>query len=157
LELTEVEILPGPEGAVDHENVYRRVYLKYDRNWNIIQNAVGVSQGRLEWLRQEWRQTSQRDENVLLTYPWAGDLGPLETALADKTEAVALALKLLNLYKTAHGTVKVSTKIQPFQTELWDLVRLTRPRFGLDSGELYRVMGLELDFTALEALMTLWR
>jgi hypothetical protein len=157
IELTDVEIIEPPEGAIDHEHLYRRVYVHYDRNWNTNQSASGVSQERLEWLRREWRQVSARDEDVLLTYPWAQDLGPLDTALIQRDEAIDLADKLLGLYKERRENLTVVTKIAPFTLGLWDMVTLKRNKFSLDAGELFAVVGLELDFSAAEATITLWR
>lgn len=158
LELTDVEFLsPIPEGAVDDKNWYRRVYLHYDRNWNTNQNASGVTQERLEWLRQEWRQISRRDEDVLLVYPWALDLGPLDTALAQRSEARELVDKLLALYKVRHETLKAVIKIAPFRLDLGKQVLVKRDKFSLGAGALFAVVGLELDFSANEATLTLWR
>lgn len=157
LELTDVELIGIPEGAIDHDNLFHRVYLHYDRNRSTNQNASGVSQERLEWLRREWRQISRRDEDVLLTYPWAKDLGPLDTALAQRSEAGELADKLLSLYKVRRGNWTLVTKIAPFRLDLWDKVRVKRDKFSLDAGELFAVVGLELDFTAAKAALTLWR
>jgi hypothetical protein len=157
LELGQVEIFESPDGANIDENLCRRVYLKYDRNYSTQQNLNGVTQERLEWLRRDYRQVSVRDESVRSTYPWAVDLGPIETCLSLAAEAKLLAGKLLDLYKLAHETVEVKCAMQGAGVNIGDLVRLTWDEFGRDAGQLYLVIGISLDFSANESTLKLWR
>lgn len=93
----------------------------------------------------------------MLTYHWAADLGPIDTALVQRSEAKVLAEKLLDLYKTKHETLLISVKNQPFRVDLWNKIKIRRNKFGLDSGDIFAVIGMEHDFTASEATLTLWR
>jgi hypothetical protein len=158
LELTDIEILEPPVGDDLGDLLYRRVYLHYNRNDCTLQNAVAeLPQERLEWLRRQWRQVSARDDTILSLYPLAQDLGPLDTAIVERSEALQAARKLLSLYKTGHETLQVLTKIQPFLLDLGKIVKIRRPRFGLDQGDLFLVSGMDQDYAANEAVLTLWR
>jgi hypothetical protein len=158
LELTDVEFLQSPEGADGDDDLYRRVYLNYDRNPNAEKNPQGaLSQERVEWLRREFRQVSARDETVLANYPWAADLEPLDTCLVQRADALALATKVLNLLKVKHPRATILIKNQPFHLNLGDEISVRRNRFGVTEGLLCEIHGAELDFTTSEAILNLWR
>jgi len=156
--LTDVEFLESPEQEDGDDDLYRRVYLNYGRNYNSEPNPQNApSQERLAWLRNEYRQVSARDETVLELYPWAGDLGPLDTCLVDRDEAKALAAKDLLLFKTRHPIVKVLMKAQPFLLDIWQPVSIRRTRFGDAVGQVYAIAGKEENYSASEATLKLWR
>lgn len=158
LELTDVEFIQAPEGADGDDNLYRRVYLNYDRNPNADKNPQGaLSQERVEWLRREFRQVSVRDETVVITYPWATDLKPLDTCLVQRADAQALAYKVLNLLKVKHPRAKIVCKNQAFHLDLGDEVGVRRSRFGITEGLVCEIHGSELNFTTSEAILSLWR
>jgi hypothetical protein len=157
LELTDVELQQAPEGEDGDDDLYRRVYLRYDRNYNQENNPQNApSQDRLAWLQNEFRQVSARDETVLSSYPWAGDLGPLDTCLVLRDEAKALASKNLELFKVKHPALKVTIKIQPFLLDIWQPVSLRRTRYGEVEGKNYAIAGKEENYSASEAILNLW-
>jgi hypothetical protein len=158
LELTDVDLQQAPEGEDGDDDLYRRVYLHYDRNYNPENNPPNApSQERLAWLEREFRQVSARDETVLSNYPWAGDLGPLDTCLVLRDEAKALAAKNLELLKTKHPNIKVVIKTQPFLLDIWQPVSVRRSRYGEVVGQVYAIAGKEENYTASETIMNLWR
>ncbi|MBM4301654.1 MAG: hypothetical protein FJ121_09005 [Deltaproteobacteria bacterium] len=158
LELTDVEFLQSPEGADGDDDLYRRVYLHYDRNPEADKNPQGApSQERVEWLRREFRQVSARDEAVLVNYPWATDLGPLDTCLVHRADAQALANKVLDLVKVKHPKVTVLIKHQSFHLNLGDKIKVRRSSFGIATGQIFEIHGAELNFTTSEAILSLWR
>ena len=147
LSLTDAEYFPSRTGQKDDLNFYRRVYLHYDHNWSTNQNADGVSQDRLQWLRDEWRLMAKHNrdlEGLLEAY----DLGPLDTCLNDRDEAAQLAQKVLDLYGTRRETQTVETKIQPFRRNIFDIVKIDGLPFALK--------GLELDMYD-RSILTVWR
>lgn len=157
LELTDVEFQQTPEGEDGDDDLYRRVYLNYDRNYNPENNPQNApSQERLAWLGKEFRRVSDRDETVLDDYPWAGDLGPLDTCLVLRDEAKALAAKNLELLKIKHPTLKVTIKIQPFLLDIWQPVSVRRTRYGEVESKVYAIAGKEENYTASEAILNLW-
>lgn len=147
--LQDFELLKRPESEDCSDNLYRRVYLNYDRNCSSEKSPSAPTQERLEWLKREYRQVSDRDDSILIDYPWAQDLGPLNTALVTRTDAQALAGDNLTLYKVKHGNLKAVTKIRPFVCDLGDYIELL--------GQKRLLLGLEEDYTAAEATLTLWR
>lgn len=158
LELTDVEFLQSPDGADGDDDLYRRVYLNYDHNPNAEKNPQGaLSQERVEWLRREFRQVSARDESVWANYPWATDLGPLDTCLVQRADAQSLANKVLNLLKVKHPRATILIKNQPFHLNLGDEISLRRSRFGITEGLVFEIHGAELNFTTSEAILSLWR
>jgi hypothetical protein len=89
------------------------------------------------------------DPAVRRDYPWAQDLGPLETALVDPEDALALVLKLLSLYGVPRRRVKVAAKTQPYRLELGQAIKAREL--------LYLILGMELNLTRSESLLNLWR
>jgi len=147
LSLTDVEYFPSRTGEKNSDNFYRRVYVRYDRNWSTNKNASGVSQARQQWLSQEWRQISRHNLDLEDSRE-AHDLGPQDTCLIDRDEAALLAQKNLDLYNTRREIQQVETKIQPFRRNIWDIVAI--------DGALFALQGLELDMYDRSQL-TVWR
>lgn len=135
-----------------------RVLLRYGRNWTVTQNALaGATPERMAWLRQEWRQISARDRTILQAFPWANDRGPLDTALTELVDAKALTRKNLALYGVLREKQRYEIKDPAvFRLNLGVTSQVRRPRFGLDAGALFRLMGLDIDLAG-QASAELWR
>ncbi len=167
LTLTDLEMLQAPEGQEDAANLYRRAYLNYQRNWNVQQTVSPITVGpmpvyypdgpRLAWLGMEWRVAAAKNDPVVTNYPLAADLGPVDTALTQMADARAVAAALLTICQERRELIRATTKIQPFQTELGSLVSIKRTRFKQTVPQLFLLVGLELDFTNSQAILTLWR
>ncbi|NQV43529.1 MAG: hypothetical protein HQ501_01395, partial [Rhodospirillales bacterium] len=80
----------------------------------------------------------------------------INTLLDGSADASAEASRLLNLYKANRDLFRVRVKTQPFALELADNVRITYPRFGLDAGKAFRIIGLVEDAASNEVELTLW-
>lgn len=139
--------------------VIKRVYLEYAKNYTTHSGGdlSGVSQSRLAWLKKGVWQVSRKDDLVLVNYPLASDLGPLETALNLRADALLLADKWLVLFKVPPETMEVGIGLQAAQLNIGDIVMVIRNKFGQDTGQLYLAQGLNLDFTGRGATVTLWR
>ena len=87
----------------------------------------------------------------------ASDIGPLETTLNLRVDAGLLADKLLALYQAPHETMEVQIGLQAIPLDIGDVVQVVRDKFGQDSGQLYMVQGLSIDFTDRQSTLTLWR
>lgn len=140
-------------------DITKRVYLEYDKNYttNTSKDLSGVSQERLAWLKRGDRSISRKDDSILVNYPMASDLGPLETVLNLRADAGALADKLLALYQVPHETVNIQIGLQSVQLNIGDVVMITRDTFGQDTGQLYMVQGVSINFTDKQSTVTLWR
>lgn len=140
-------------------DITKRVYLTYDTNYttNTSKDLAGVSQERLAWLKRGNRSISRKDDTVLMNYPMASDIGPLETALNVRADAGALADKLLALYQVPHETMEVQIGLQAIPLDIGDIVMVTRGKFGQSAGQLYMVQGISINFTDGQSTVTLWR
>ena len=153
--LTDVEIL-SCSVATDTDNIYRRVYLNYDRSWQTTNTHTGIFQDWYLFASKEWRSVHAKDDGIDALYGYAAqDLGPLDTCLIDRDEAQAAATELLDMYKTVHQIVTIELKIQAFVWEIGDVVRIESDKMNLSND--YLVIGLEHDFTSLVSTVTLWR
>jgi len=158
LSITDEQIMDLPEFN-QLPDITKRVYLEYDKNYttNTSKDLSGVSQERLAWLKRGNRSISRKDDSVLINYPMASDLGPLETVLNLRADAGALADKLLALYQVPHETVDVQIGLQSVQLDIGDIVMMTRENFGQDAGQLYIVQGISINFADKQSTVTLWR
>lgn len=135
--------------------VVSRVELKYDRNYAVESLNKGLK-SFTEWAKDEWRLTEARDETVKDRYPLASRLEPIETCMVNREDAEAAAAQMLAIWKIERSPVTFTGKIEPFVWDLWSLVQLKTGLFGLD-GALFWVSGLDEDFTASQADITLWK
>ncbi len=161
---TEAEIMELPTFSFDSDNLYSRVFLNYNRNPNTNDKpglegeaGLGVGPDWADWLSKEWSSISARDSSILDIYPWAKDLGPIDTCILTWYVASSVAWYLLNLYKVRRQIATIVTDLRPFAFGLGDVVELVWPAFGMDAGVLFRVMGIESDFSSNQATLTLWR
>jgi len=152
------EELTGVKVSQDYSQIYRRVFLEYDRNLNTSdEESSQITQERLEWLKREYRQVSVWDDEVLNDYPLAQILGPLQTCLINRVDALAMAGKLLGLLKVSRQTLEGTAKLQFFLSNVWNLVQVNRLIFPKRDNGLYAILGIELDFGACQSSVTLWR
>jgi hypothetical protein len=143
------EILGNPEGEALREEVFRKVYLNYDRNYTVDANPTGLLVAREQWLKKEYRQVARTNNAVRANYPRARDLGPLDTCLINRADVEAVGDKLLALYGTQRQKLAVEANIEAFLRNLGDPVQVR--------GYLQRLVGLDLDFTARRAELDVWR
>ena len=135
-----------------------RVRLGYQPNGTVqveFQLNGGATAPRRAFAAREFRHVTAEDISVLTMHPLAGDL-EINTLLDGSADASAEASRLLNLYKADRDLFRVRVKTQPFALELADTVRLTYPRFGLEAGKEFRVIGLVEDAASNEVELTLW-
>lgn len=159
LTLTDNDFFQYPESSLHLDNsVIKRVLFRFDKNYSVNNNpASSLDQAWIEWISKDLRQVSARDERIRQTYPLAVDVGPLETALINRSEAQALARSFLDLFRTPREYFEAVISLRGILLELGDLVEVQRASFGLDSGELFVVVGTDLDCQQGEVRLTLWR
>jgi hypothetical protein len=135
-----------------------RVRLGYQPNWTVqveFQLQGGATAGRRSFTARDFRHVTTEDGTALAKHPLAGDL-EVGTLLDGSAAASTEASRLLDLYKADRDLFRVRLKTQPFALELADIVGLTYPRFGLDAGKDFRVIGLVEDAAINEVELTLW-
>jgi hypothetical protein len=153
---TNVEILDIERQATALP-VYR-VRLGYQPNWTVqveFQLQGGATAGRRAFTARDFRHVTALDGSVLTKHPLAGDL-EIKTLLDGNADAGTEASRLLDLYKADRDLFRVRVKTQPFALELAETVRLSYPRFALEAGKDFRVIGLVEDAAINEVELTLW-
>lgn len=131
---------------------YQPVYTPQTR-----EQLAGVALADQEYLSQPYRFTDPRQDTAIKTrHPLSRDL-VIYTTLNSKTDAESLRNTLFSMYSVQRDVFRVGLTIAySSQVELNDVVRLTVPRFGLDNGKLFRVIGIEEDLAQDNAVLTLW-
>ena len=135
-----------------------RVRLGYQPNGTVqaaFQLNAAVTAARRAFTARDVRYVTAEDGSVLAKHPLAGDL-EINTLLDGDTAATTEAARLLNLYGADRDLFRVRLKTQPFALELADPVRLVYPRFGLQAGKLFRIIGLVEDTALNQVELTLW-
>jgi hypothetical protein len=153
---TEVEILEIDRQATALPA--HRVRLGYQPNGTVqaaFQLNAAVTAARRAFTARDVRYVTAEDGSVLAKHPLAGDL-EINTLLDGDTAATTEAARLLNLYGADRDLFRVRLKTQPFALELADPVRLVYPRFGLQAGKLFRIIGLVEDAALNQVELTLW-
>lgn len=159
MELTSAEILAGEDGGVEQIPANDdgggvpayRVSLTYGRNWTVQHDndLVGaVTDDRRAWLTEKIRTAVAEDATVKAIHPLSPAIS-VETLLVETTAAEAETARLLALYKVRRQRFRV--RLRPrygLSLSLGNVVRLVVPRFGLDAGKLFTVLGLAPDFEA---------
>lgn len=155
--ITPVEVLAGEDGGVDKVPAndegngvpIHRVSLTYGRNWTTqADNALAgaVTDTRRAWLAEETRMIVVEDTAILAVHPLSPAI-TVDTLLVDQTAAAVEAARLLALYKVRRDRFRVRLRLRyGLPLALGEVVRLALPRFGLDGGKLFTVLGLSLDF-----------
>jgi hypothetical protein len=157
--LTDVELLVDEEftSEVTSDDIYRRIYLNYDKCWSTIGSGDDIPKAHYEWAKNEWRICRIKDDSVLDDYPLAKDLGPIDSCIIVKASTEAIAEKLLDLHGAKRQTLKIACKAQPFTWKIGDVVTIQRNSWGLYAGVKFRVIGMDLDFETTTSTLTLWR
>lgn len=139
----DMEILEAPGFTCDPssvEDIYWQVVLKHT----------------LDWANNTWSRVSSADASIKTTYLTAKDKGEIETYIVSSADAQAAADQFISLWKSPRAVTSVALKLQPLQNNLGDVVSLSRSRFGLSGGGLFRIIGLEEDYTNNQVLLDLW-
>lgn len=164
-EFTDLELMELSREREVAERVYRKFLLNYDRCYDTITTSSGVPVNVYGWANTEYRLAQlQLGTEITTIYPLAGELGPLDTCLVsdnaigdflNKADVDDLLRKLASLFSSRPHQQVATVPIQP-----WDpgnIVKLRRDKFGLAGGLNFLLLGLEMDFAASLAEITLWR
>lgn len=157
LALTDDESQSFPKGGTVQANPYKRVMLRFDHNHAPYQNPMTGSWPRNQWIITEWRQQSEADEKIRDTYPWAVDLGPIETCLVQRADVSDACSRCFTLFKVPRDTWEVDCGAKAALLSIGDVVLVTRSAVGLDAGALFLVIGQSYDLTGNKYTLTLWR
>lgn len=116
-----------------------------------------MSEARRAFLASEWRDAVAEDAAVKNAYPLAQEIVE-ETLLVDATAAAAEATRRQGVRSILRHRYEAVLALTPetLTLDLGDVVTVTHDRYGLSSGALYRVIGLEPDAENYRLTVHLW-
>ena len=138
-----------------------RARLLYRRNWTVqdrTQLAGAVTDAKALELSQANRTVLAEDITVLDKHPLSPEL-ERDTVLVDKTAAQTEANRLLNLYKVPREIYEVVVHLRDELIDVLEIgkeLNLAYPRFGLDAGKNFVILGVEPDYQLNRARLILW-
>lgn len=137
-----------------------RYTLKYQKNYTVQDSDIAgaVTDARRAFLKLDYRSVVSEDASVKTQYLTSTPI-ERQTLLTDATAAATEAARLLALFKVRRNTYEVDVRLDSATLAALDLgvvVNLIYPRFGLNSGQLFVVLGFEADYQDNSAKLTLW-
>lgn len=136
-----------------------RMVLRYKKNYTVqtvdLDNSITID--RLNALSQDYLVQTAEDSSIKTKYLLASEL-QRDSLIISQTQAATEATRLLNLYKVARDLYQVRVALDLTETlpDLNGVAQITLNRFGLDSGKLFRIIGIESDYASNRATLTLW-
>ena len=135
-----------------------KVVVGYARYWEPQSSdfAGAVSEAVRADSREEYRLATSQDISVQTAYPAAPEVR-IDTTLRYNSDAQALASARLATLKILRNVLVAEVRsAQAAQVDIGDLVSVTLPRFGLQAGKLFAVLGVKLDPRIDSVTLTLW-
>jgi hypothetical protein len=158
----EIESIYGESATINGEPVpVWKVTLEHDINYTVQTggNVAGViSADRRAWLEKPARQAIAEDATVKTAHPLAQEI-VYPTLLAGVGYAGPEATRRLNLLKVPRKIYNAVVNVDATMLAAIDLglvVEVQLARFGLDAGELFRVIGIETDYQKNQLNLRLW-
>mgnify|MGYP003440431262 CR=1 FL=1 len=128
-------------------DVVPAIRLGYCKNYTVENNLQTVIPEEHKSLyEQEWLTTTKSDSTVATKYKMLVEPVQKDTLLLTTATADTEAQRRLDIVKQQRTVYKMVCFTWMFELALGDAVTLKYPRFGLDSGELGVVVGLEPDW-----------
>ncbi len=163
-ELTEVEILSIEQESLSVNGEAAPVWkvtLTHDINWTVQSGdslAGVVPADRKNWLSMANRQIVLSDASVKTKHLLAQEI-VYDTLLAGASVAGPEAQRRIDMLKFKTTVLTVTVRIDAALLSAIDLgvvVRVWHTRFGLSSGKLCRVIGIETDYQRNQIELRLW-
>jgi hypothetical protein len=137
-----------------------RLTMKYARNWSVQTSGLlwAVGADRLAYLALASRSTVVTDTGVKKRHLLATDM-TVDGLLVGAPEAAVEADRQLQLQKKNRSIFDIPMSLNAVAgrpVSLMDVVRVTLPRFGLDGGKLFRVIGRRLALATNQIIFTVW-
>ncbi|WP_136419975.1 hypothetical protein [Herbaspirillum sp. ST 5-3] len=134
--------------------------LKYKRHWTTQDNdlAGSVTNARRAEIREEWRTVVAEDASVKTAHLLAQEL-EFETLLVDATASATENTRRLDLYKTRRDRFEVRAGLDDVlasSIDLGEVIEIAYPRFGLDAGRSFVVIGMQPDLRTGIVDLTVW-
>lgn len=124
--------------------------------------AGAVSDATRALLATEYRTVKSEDLSILTQWKQSTPIS-YQTLLTSSSDASTEAARLLALYKVRRDVFSIPINLQDFSTgnsgnalQILDVVRVILPRFGMDSGRDFRLIGYNIDMQQETCILTLW-
>lgn len=136
------------------------VTVQHSRIWTVQTGDIagGVSQARRTFLSSEYRSQRAEDATVKTKHLLAVEQ-VIRSLFVTSADAANEAARVLAMLKTRRDFFEVTIPLSSITGAtpwLMDVVRLTYPRFGLDAGRLFRVLGIKPELARNRLTFTLW-
>lgn len=136
-----------------------KVTLEHTKLWTTQTDLAGaVPATTKSYMSLETRKAVSQDVTVQTQFKLATTL-TVAGLLTDATSAATEAARQLALHKVRRDIfeVTISTELLPSNgLTFMDVVSLTVSRFGLDSGKLFRLIGIRYQLAKRQVVLTLW-
>lgn len=128
-------------------DVVAGVKLGYAKNWTVQPTLLTyIPQQHKDLYATEWLESSQTDSTIKNNYSVTTEPALETSYLVDKTQADAVALKKLNLFKAQRKIVNMTCTAKMLSVQVGDAVTITSSRFGFSGGTLGRVISTKPDW-----------
>lgn len=137
-----------------------RAVCRHTRNWTVQASdlAGSVADARRAWLTEHSRAANSDDTAIKTQWLLAGEL-ERDTLLTSTSDAATEAARLLALHKVRRDLFDVPVTLDILTANsirLMDVVELELARFGMDSGKLFRVIGIRVELDKHRVILSLW-
>jgi len=152
------DILQSGLTMTDRQNVVKTVRVGYARNWAVQTDnlAHSISETLKGILGQEYSVVSSTDGSVSTAHPAATEPDMKGTFIVSESDAQDESDRLLALHDTPRHTYSINAMLGPSQVEIGDIIELTHPRFGFDSGVDAVVVSISEQSTLNQITLGLW-
>ena len=140
-----------------------KINLNYKRNWTVqgsdqlagrAQSCLG--EDRKQFLRTEFQEIVKTDPSVKNKHKRPAEL-TFNTLLTNRTAAEAEAQRRLDIFSRLRERYQFRVKADFFDgVDLNDTIQIKFPRFGLDDGKLFKVIGYTYDFEQDVVSLDVW-
>jgi hypothetical protein len=135
------------------------VTVRHDKNWTVIKDPFEAAPAeRRAWLAEEWRQAVEDRPERRIVHPAAKPV-QIDGYGVSRDQARAIAIRLADLYSPDRDifTARVGAGDALLSGIDLDAVVIVRTdRFGLSSGRLFRIVGIQTDCRLGRADLTLF-
>ncbi|MFN4283521.1 MAG: hypothetical protein ACK4NA_12865 [Alphaproteobacteria bacterium] len=131
----------------------------YAPNWTAQRGedlAASVTPARRQFLTELERAVAAADTVVKVRHLQALDPSPLPTLFDSAADAQSIVDYLLALHSVDRQAFFVRVKRIGYQADLQTVARVTYPRYGLQNGKNFAVIGIEENAQAEETILKVW-
>lgn len=137
-----------------------KVSVKWGRNWAVMSrnelDAVSITSAFKSFAELEWRTAVAEDEAIKDVHKLASEMS-FETYFVNAADAQAEADRRLALYGVQRDRFRVPLRSYLVEEiDIGSIVRLQIPRFKLDDGKDFRVIGMSPNLETGRTVIDLW-